>query len=176
MFDRSFDGASFDAHDGPMRCCCAVPRSSDCQTVADTRRVVGSCWLCGAHRARAAAVACENRGNPDRGTPSSANPHNQPMPCMRSVRSTQSAAFMVLRWTRAQWQGMSAGIWSLRQAATLRARILTWAACRRHCRSTARTADRINSLLARADATVWIATSFRPHPCVFVHTLACQCS
>jgi len=49
-----------------------VPRSSDCQTVASTRRVVGSCWLCGAHRTRAAAVACENRGNPDRGTPSSA--------------------------------------------------------------------------------------------------------
>ena len=62
-----------------------MPRSSDCQTVADTSRVVGSCWLCGAHRTRAAAVACENRGNPfcfcknnkrtidrDRGTPSSA--------------------------------------------------------------------------------------------------------
>ncbi len=25
-------------------------------------------------------------------------------------------------------------------------------------------------------ATVWIATSFRPRPCVFVHTLACRCS
>ena len=56
MFDRSFDGASFDAHEGPMRCC-LVPRSNDCQTVADTRRVVGSCWLCGAHRACAAALA-----------------------------------------------------------------------------------------------------------------------
>ena len=50
VFDRSFDGTSFDAHEGPMRCCLAVPRSNDCQTVADTRRVVGSCWLCGAHR------------------------------------------------------------------------------------------------------------------------------
>ena len=34
MFDRSFNGASFDAHDGPVRCCRAVPRSNDCQTVA----------------------------------------------------------------------------------------------------------------------------------------------
>ena len=51
MFDRSFDGASFDAHEGQMLCCHAVPLSNDCQTVADTRRVVGSCWLCGAHRA-----------------------------------------------------------------------------------------------------------------------------
>ena len=45
VFDRSFNGSSFDAHDGPVRCCRAVPRSNDCQTVADTRRVVGSCWL-----------------------------------------------------------------------------------------------------------------------------------
>jgi hypothetical protein len=45
-----------------MRCCLAVPRSNDCQTVADTRRVVGSCWLCGAHRARAAAVALRGCG------------------------------------------------------------------------------------------------------------------
>jgi hypothetical protein len=35
-------------------------------------RQVGSCWLCGSHRACAAAAACETRGNPDRGTPSSA--------------------------------------------------------------------------------------------------------
>jgi hypothetical protein len=76
-----------------MRCCLAVPRSSDCQTIADTRRVVGSCWLCGAHRTRAAAAACETRGNPDRGMSSSAfhttsqrpacvalyNPHSQPL-------------------------------------------------------------------------------------------------
>ena len=34
MFDRSFNGASFDVHDGPVRCCRAVPRSNDCQTVA----------------------------------------------------------------------------------------------------------------------------------------------
>jgi hypothetical protein len=34
VFDRSFNGVSFDAHDGPVRCCRAVPRSSDCQTVA----------------------------------------------------------------------------------------------------------------------------------------------
>ena len=34
MFDRSFNGSSFDAHDGPVRCCRAVPRSNDCQTVA----------------------------------------------------------------------------------------------------------------------------------------------
>ncbi len=27
-----------------------------------------------------------------------------------------------------------------------------------------------------AGATVWIATSFRPRPCVFVHTLACRCN
>ena len=93
MFDRSFNGASFDAHDGPVRCCRAVPLSSDCQTVADTRRVVGSCWLCGAHRTRAAAAACETRGNPDRGMSSSAfhttsqrpayvalyDPHSQPL-------------------------------------------------------------------------------------------------
>jgi hypothetical protein len=45
-----------------MRCCLAVPRSNDCQTVADTRRVVGSCWLCGAHRARAPAVALRGCG------------------------------------------------------------------------------------------------------------------
>jgi hypothetical protein len=93
VFDRSFNGASFDAHDGPVRCCRAVPRSSDCQTVADTRRMVGSCWLCGAHRTRAAAAACETRGNPDRGMSSSAfhttsqrpayvalyDPHSQPL-------------------------------------------------------------------------------------------------
>ena len=34
MFDRSFNGAPFDAHDGPVRCCRAVPLSNDCQTVA----------------------------------------------------------------------------------------------------------------------------------------------
>jgi len=32
------------------------------------------------------------------------------------------------------------------------------------------------SAAGSAGATVWIATSFRPHPCVFVHTLACLCS
>ena len=32
MFDRSFNGASFDVHDGPVRCCRAVPRSNDCQS------------------------------------------------------------------------------------------------------------------------------------------------
>ena len=32
MFDRSFNEASFDAHDGPVRCCRAVPRSNDCQS------------------------------------------------------------------------------------------------------------------------------------------------
>jgi hypothetical protein len=93
VFDRSFNGASFDAHDGPVRCCCAVPRSSDCQTVAHTRRVVGSCWLSGAHRECAAAAACETRGNPDRGMSSSVfhttsqrpayvalyDPHSQPL-------------------------------------------------------------------------------------------------
>ncbi len=36
MFDRSFDEASFDVHEGPMRCCLTVPQSSDCQTVPDT--------------------------------------------------------------------------------------------------------------------------------------------
>ena len=46
MFDRSFNGASFDVHDGPVRCCRAVPRSNDCQTVA-------------AHGSCAAAAACE---------------------------------------------------------------------------------------------------------------------
>jgi len=68
---------------GPVRCCRAVPR----------RRMVGSCWLCGAHRTRAAAAACETRGNPDRGMSSSAfhttsqrpayvalyDPHSQPL-------------------------------------------------------------------------------------------------
>ena len=62
MFDRSFDGASFDAHEGPMWCCCAVSLSSNCQTVAYTRRVVGSCWLCGSHRTCAAAVALRGCG------------------------------------------------------------------------------------------------------------------
>ncbi len=60
MFDRSFDLASFDAHEGPMLCCSALPLCIDCQTVADTRRVVGSCWLCGSHRSRAAAAAAES--------------------------------------------------------------------------------------------------------------------
>ena len=32
MFDRSFHGASFDVHDGPVRCCRAVPRSNNCQS------------------------------------------------------------------------------------------------------------------------------------------------
>jgi hypothetical protein len=32
------------------------------------------------------------------------------------------------------------------------------------------------SAAGSASATVWIATSFRPRPYVFVHTLACQCS
>jgi len=32
------------------------------------------------------------------------------------------------------------------------------------------------SAAGSACATVWIATSFRPLPCVFVHTLACLCS
>ncbi len=32
MFDRSFNGSSFDAHDGPVRCCRAVPLSNDCQS------------------------------------------------------------------------------------------------------------------------------------------------
>jgi hypothetical protein len=32
------------------------------------------------------------------------------------------------------------------------------------------------SAAGSAGATVWIATSFRPRPCVFVHTLACRCS
>ena len=31
---RAFDRASFDAHAGPLRCRCAVPRSSDGSTVA----------------------------------------------------------------------------------------------------------------------------------------------
>ena len=97
-----------------MRYCLAVPWSSDCQTIADTSRVVGSCWLCGAHRTRADAAACETRGNPDRGMSSSAF-HTT------SQRPAQSAA-------------------------------------------------------GNACATVWIATSFRARPCVFVHTLACRCS
>jgi len=32
VFDRSFNGASFDDHDCPVRCCRAVPRSNDCQS------------------------------------------------------------------------------------------------------------------------------------------------
>ena len=32
------------------------------------------------------------------------------------------------------------------------------------------------SATGSAGATVWIATSFCPRPCVFVHTLACRCS
>ena len=53
MFDRSFNGASFDAHDGPVRCCRAVPRSNDCQTVAAHEASGGK------STARAAAAACE---------------------------------------------------------------------------------------------------------------------
>ncbi len=34
VFDRSFNGASFDAHDGPVLCCSDVQRSNYCQTVA----------------------------------------------------------------------------------------------------------------------------------------------
>ena len=34
MFDRSFNGSSFDAHDDPVLCCRAVQQSNDCQTVA----------------------------------------------------------------------------------------------------------------------------------------------
>ncbi len=34
MFDRSFNGTSFDAHDGPVLCCSDVQRSNYCQTVA----------------------------------------------------------------------------------------------------------------------------------------------
>ncbi len=34
VFDRSFNGSLFDAHDEPVRSCHAMPRSNDCQTVA----------------------------------------------------------------------------------------------------------------------------------------------
>ena len=34
VFDRSFNGSLFDAHDGPVRSCSVVPLSNDCQTVA----------------------------------------------------------------------------------------------------------------------------------------------
>jgi hypothetical protein len=34
VFNRSFDWSLFDAHEGQVRCCCAVLLSSDCQTVA----------------------------------------------------------------------------------------------------------------------------------------------
>ena len=88
VFDRSFDGASFDAHEGPMRCCLAVPRSNDCQTVATrgelweaagcvehTERVQLQ-WHCEGVDENSAALACEGvdenarawtktRGNPD---------------------------------------------------------------------------------------------------------------
>ena len=29
MFDRSFNGSSFDAHDGPVQCCRAVPSKKE---------------------------------------------------------------------------------------------------------------------------------------------------
>ena len=32
MFDRSFNGLSIDAHDGPVRCCRDVLLSNDCQS------------------------------------------------------------------------------------------------------------------------------------------------
>ncbi len=41
MFDRSFNGLSFDAHDGPVRCCSAVPRSNDCQSCLTRDKMEG---------------------------------------------------------------------------------------------------------------------------------------
>ncbi len=32
VFDRSFNGVSFDDHDGPVLCCSAVPLSNNCQS------------------------------------------------------------------------------------------------------------------------------------------------
>ena len=91
------------------------------------RQVVGRCWMCGSHRARAAAAACETRGNPDRGMPSSAFHTTSQRPACVALCDPHSQ----------QLSQCCAG---------------------------------------SAGATVWIATSFRPRPCVFVHTLACQCS
>ena len=34
VFDRSFNGVSFDAHDGPVRCCRAVPHRAKTVRVA----------------------------------------------------------------------------------------------------------------------------------------------
>ena len=144
-----------------------------------TRRAVGSSWLCGAHR----ACSCSGMRNSWQFRPRHAQqcvPHNQPTPCMRSVRSTQSAAFMVLRWTRVQWQGiagMSAGIWSLRQAVALRARILTWAlaaptALQKHCPH-GRPHYFVAGTRRCASSTVWIATSFRPHPRMPMQLIFC---
>ena len=49
VFDRSFKLASFDAHDGPVRCCHAVPRSNAaCEGVDENARA----WT-------------KTRGNPD---------------------------------------------------------------------------------------------------------------
>jgi hypothetical protein len=137
VFDRSFDRSLFDAHEGPVLCCIAVQLSIDCQTVA-TQEASGGKLLAVWITQSTCSCSCMRNSWQSRPRHSQqCNPHNQLMPCMWSVRSTQSASFMVLHWTRAQWQGMSAGIWSLRQAAVMRARILTWAAAptalQKHC-------------------------------------------
>ena len=43
VFDRSFNGASFDAHDGPVRCCRAVPRSNDACEGVDENSAASAC-------------------------------------------------------------------------------------------------------------------------------------
>ena len=79
---RAFDRASFDAHAGPLRCRCAVPRTSDGSTVA-AHEESECCWeeavcvertelvqlqrppnVCMLVHARART---KTRGNPDRG-------------------------------------------------------------------------------------------------------------
>jgi len=107
VFDRSFNWSSFDAHDGQVLCCHAVPLSNDRAVPRSKWWVLAGCvehtdghdsvWI---DTSFACGCSCSCT------------------PCMcYSILSTQSSA-------------------------------------------------------GSAGATVWIATSFRPHPCVFVHTLA----
>jgi len=67
-----------------------------------TRQVVGSCWL--AVWITQSACSCSRMRNSWQSRPRHVQqcvPHNQPTTCIRcSVRFTQSAAFIVLRWKR----------------------------------------------------------------------------
>jgi hypothetical protein len=68
VFDRSFNGSSFDAHDGPVLCCHAVPLSNDCQTVAAHKASGGKSterMQLQLHARENARAWTKTRGNPD---------------------------------------------------------------------------------------------------------------